>query len=441
MNISLPTLMLAALALLAQGRQARADDPWTLERALAHALENNPDARVAERRIATAQAGLDQAKSAFWPKFKFQSSQTRTTNPMQAFGGILSQRAYDPALDFNNLPQTDNFNGRVVVALPLYAGGLNVANRTAAAADASAARQMSVATRNRLAFEVVRTFHEVLKTRMFMRASEAAVVSFEAQLEVAAKRLEAGALLKSEFLDIEVGLAAAKEEDLNARNANDLALGALRNLLGVEGPEIDIVDQAPEIAIPDTGDVSEHPEMAAARDRVRAAEARLRASKSGHLPHVSAFGSADYDYGWGTFQSGDSYSVGVALQWDIWDGFSTRSKIRGAASELEASREERRKMALDLNYEAHRARLRLEAADGRLEVTRKSVEQAAESARLTKARFEQGLALASQLIDAETALLGVRVRRAEAEADRQVAIAALRKALALPQFEVMANAK
>ena len=69
------------------------------------------------------------------------------------------------------------------------------------------------------------------------------------------------------------------------------------------------------------------------------------------------------------------------------------------------------------------------------------VAQAAESASLTRARFEQELTLPKDLIDAETALVTARVRRAEAEADRQIAIAAVRKALALPQLESQANSK
>ena len=64
----------------------------------------------------------------------------------------------------------------------------------------------------------------------------------------------------------------------------------------------------------------------------------------------------------------------------------------------------------------------------------KAVEQAEESAMLTRNRFEQGLAISTQLIDSETALVAARVRRAEAEADEHIAIAALRKALALPQL-------
>jgi len=68
-------------------------------------------------------------------------------------------------------------------------------------------------------------------------------------------------------------------------------------------------------------------------------------------------------------------------------------------------------------------------------VSSKTVEQASESASLTRNRFEQGLALPTQLIDAETALVAARVRRAETESDERIAVAALRKALALPQLD------
>jgi outer membrane protein TolC len=85
--------------------------------------------------------------------------------------------------------------------------------------------------------------------------------------------------------------------------------------------------------------------------------------------------------------------------------------------------------------------LDLKAANERLGVTEQVVAQASESAGLTRARFEQGAALSTQLIDSETALVAARVRRAEAEADQQIAIAALRKALALPQLEPRSNSE
>src|SRR4029079_12413020 len=113
------------------------------------------------------------------------------------------------------------------------------------------------AVRNALAFEVSRAFYTVLKTRQFIRATDAAVVSFDSNLSVARKRLEGGTLLKSDVLDLEVRSAQARENLVRARNANALAVRALRNLLGIEDGDFLVADSAPTVAAPDSGDFSQ----------------------------------------------------------------------------------------------------------------------------------------------------------------------------------------
>jgi outer membrane protein len=416
-------------------------EPWTLEGALQQALAANPDARLAQQRIVAAQAGLEQANAAFWPRVQLQSSYSASDNPMLAFGSILNQRAYSSSLNFNDVPMVDDLNARGLVTVPLYAGGKNVATRKAASANTEAARQDNAAVQNALGFEVARGFYTVLKTRQYIRAAEAEVSAFEGSLAVAKKRLEGGTLLKSGVLDIEVRLAQAREELVRARNANALAIRALRNLLGLEQGGFEVADAAPATQAPDSGDFSGRPELTAARHRERAAQEQVSAAKGSYLPRVNAFGSLDYDYGWKYENGGGSYTGGALLQWDVWDGKLTRAKVREANANLESTREEERKLRLALDLEVEQARLDLKAANERLSVTDQAIAQATESASLTRARFEQELALPKDLIDAETALVTARVRRAEAEADRQIAIAAVRKALALPQLESQAKAK
>jgi outer membrane protein len=434
------TLGIAGLV-FAWSLSALGAEPWSLERALQQALAANPDARLAQQRIVAAQAGLDQANATFWPRLQFQSSYTGSDNPMQVFGSILNQRAYSTTLNFNDVPSVDDLNARGLVTVPLYAGGKNTAIRKAARANTDAARQDNAAVRNALGFEVSRAFYTVLKTRQFIRAAEAGVNSFEASLAVANKRLDGGTLLKSGVLDIEVRLAQAREELVRARNANALAVRVLRNLLGIESGEFEVADSAPSVNAPGSGDFSGRAELAAAGHRERAAQEQARAAKGGYLPRVNAFGSVDYDYGWNYERGGGSYTAGALLQWDLWDGRMTRAKVAEANANVELAREEQRKLRLALDLEVEQARLDLKAADERLRVTEKAVAQAAESASLTRARFEQELALSTQLVDAETALVAARVRRAEAEADRQIAIAAVRKALALPQLDSLSKAK
>jgi outer membrane protein TolC len=431
MKQQLGFLGLLLMGLLAVG----ASEPWTLMRSLDYALAHNPDAHIAQQRIASAHARLEQANSAFWPRLQVQSGYTRTDNPMLVFGSILNQRSYSSALDFNHVPDLDNLNTRGVVSVALYAGGRNVAGRQAAKANTDAAKQESEAVRNALGFEVSRAFHTLLKMRQFIQAAEASVRSFETNLVIARKRLDGGTLLKSDALDIEVRLAQSREDLVRAHNGSTLAERALRNLLGIEEGEFIVADDPPAVSVPNSSEFAQRPELAAAREHEHAAQAQVRGTKGGYQPRVSAFGSVDYDYGSVTGGDGKSYTAGVLAQWDLWDGFSTRAKVSEAIANLETAREELRKLRLALDLEVEQARLDLKAADERLAVSSKAVEQAAESAGLTRNRFEQGLAISTQLIDSETSLVAARVRRAEAESDRRIAIAALRKALALPQLD------
>jgi outer membrane protein TolC len=418
-----------------------AAETWTLERALEQALAHNPDAQLARQRIAAAQAGLEQANAAFWPRLQFQSSYTRTDNPLLVFGSILNQRVYSSSLNFNDVPDTDDLNTRGLLTVPIYTGGRNKAGRQAAKANTEAARQDREATENALSFEVVRAFNTILKTREFTSAAEAAVTSYQTNVLLAQKRLEGGSLLKADLLDLQVRLAQAREDLVRARNADALAHRSLRNLLGIENGDFEISDSIPAITIPDSGDFSRRPELAAARQRERAAEEQARGAKGGYFPRLSAFGSLDYDYGFKYESGGGSYTAGGLLQWDIWDGNLTRAKVNEARANLESAREEQRKLRLAIDLEVEQARLDLQSAHERLAVTQQAVSQASESAELTRARFQQGVVLATQLMDSETTLVSARVRRAEAQADEHIAIAALRKAVGLPQLDVRSTAQ
>jgi outer membrane protein TolC len=67
----------------------------------------------------------------------------------------------------------------------------------------------------------------------------------------------------------------------------------------------------------------------------------------------------------------------------------------------------------------------------RLAVSERTVEQAAESAALSRARFEKEALLIADLIGAEGRLLEARLRRTVAAADERLALVELRRALGL----------
>ncbi len=420
---------------------AAAAEPWTLEQCLRHTLEHSPDARLAEQRIRAARATAQQVQALAWPTVQLQSGYTRTDNPMYVLGSALNQQAFGPALgDFNHLPDVDNWNVKGLVSVPLYTGGSLTAGRRAARAGVQAETAQAEAVRQALAFETVRLFHTIQKTRALVRAAEAAVSAFTQHLEQAQKRLDAGTLLRADVLDVEVRLAQAREDLARARNARALALQALRTLLGLPPGEFDVAGSAPEVPAPaaaEAADFSARPELTAVRHHIAAAEAQTRAARGGYLPRLAAFGSVDHDRGWKLDGEGTSYTAGVLLQWNLFDGRLTRGKVAEARARWDMALETERKLRLGLGLEVEQARLNLREAEERLAVTAKAVTQAEESVKLTRDRFEQGLALTLQLLDAETALTLARVRRAEAETDQRIAIAALRRALGLEQLPGM----
>lgn len=421
--------------LMAWSLTAVAVDPWSFERLLTYTLENNPDVQIAKARIAAAQAGIEQANAALWPRVQLQSSYVRSDNPLQVFGSILNQRAYTSDLDFNDVPHSDNFNVKGLVTVPLYSGGRVRAGRAAAHSGSAAAALDRSAVVNALGFEVARGFNTVLKAKQVIQAAESSAQALGRTLEVARKRLQEGTLLKTDVLDLEVRHAQAREDLVRARNGHALALRSIKNLAGVEQGEFQLEEAFPAVPAPQPAILPARPELEAAKEREKAAEEQLRAARGGYRPQVSGFGSVDYDRGWETGGDGASYTVGALLQWDIWDGKLTRARVAEMAANLESAREQTRRLRFAIDLEAEQARLELKSATERLAVTEQTTVQAAESAALTRARFEQGLVLATAVLDAEAAHVVARVRRAEAESDQRVAIAALRKALGLSQTE------
>lgn len=429
-------IFLASCAALAA--QPAVGESWTLERSIQYALESSPDAVLAQHRIAAASAGIEQARAAFWPQLSLQSNYIRTDNPANVFMAALNQRSYSQSLDFNDVPDADNLNLKGLAALALYNGGRNAAGYEAAKAMEAAARHDAASVGSALAYQTAQTFYTVQKTREFIKAAEGAVNSYASSLNVAKRRMTEGTMLQAEVLDMEVRLAQAKEELIRARNANALTLRALRSLLGLEDAAFTVAVESPRLSEPDGDAAPVRPEIAAAKRMKEAAQLKLRQAAGGYLPRVSAFSSVDYNKGWEFGGDGTSYTAGAMAEWDVFNGFLTRGRVKEARAMLAAANEQLRKLEFAIAFEQEQARLNLQEAKERVSVTATAVRQAQESAQLTRARFNQGLALATQLIDAETALTGARVRSAEARTDELIAVAALRKAYGLP---ILASAK
>lgn len=432
----MPALRFPLLATLLLIPSLLSAETWSLDRAVATALEQNPDARAARARVEGAQAMIQQAQSAWLPQFIVSGRYTETNSPMMAFGSILNQRAFNFGLDFNQPGRIDNLNATGTLAYNLYAGGRATAGRNAARAGAEAADLDLRAAHHRLAAEVVRAALNLRKAREAVTTVEGGVRAYEAAVSAARARFEAGQLLKADFLSLEVQLAQTREALTTARHGAALAARAFHFVLGQEPSaepiELDANDPAlARLTLPDTGDFSARPELLGLQARVRAAESMVAAARGARRPTVNAFASYQYDQGWQTDRHGDSWLAGVSFDLNVFDGGTTAGEIRRRNADLTEVKEMLRKASLGISLEVEQARLAHASAVERLAVSASAVAQAEESAALSRARFEKEALLTADLIGAEGRLLEARLRRTVATADERQALVELRLALGL----------
>ncbi|MCG3150198.1 MAG: Outer membrane protein TolC [Verrucomicrobiae bacterium] len=430
--IRLLAIFLATVALADEPRQL------TLPEAIQLALKNNPDLATAQQRVKIARAGIQQTEAALWPQVRVGAGYTASDNPVQAFMMTLNQRSLNMATaNFNHPGTTDNFNGKVLAHWSLYDGGASLAHRQAAELNATAAGQSLDAARNDLVFEVTRAYYTIHKARQFVTTAAAAVTSLTATVAIASNRFAAGQTLKTDWLDAQVRLAESDENLIRARNALALSELVFRVTLGV-GEEKTVTAATVERASRpfDSIDLngrdarstnSSRPELLAAGTATAAADRQVRAAQAGYVPRLNAFASYDLDSGDASHFK-DSWIAGVSIELPLFDGFLTRGKIREARANLETARQQERRVKLAINLETRQAQLNLDEANARLATTGQAVTQAEESVQITKDRYTNGLALLTQLLDAETALTAARQRRAAAETDVLIAQAALDRA-------------
>ncbi|MFP7753529.1 TolC family protein [Thermodesulfobacteriota bacterium B35] len=417
--------------------KASVPDAWTAPGAVHFALENSPDAKAALQRIAAARAAIDQAASAFYPQLSIGAGYSRTDNPMYSFGNILNQGQFTSSIDFNDPGTTDDINLTTSLEYRLFNGGRDRAGLRAAEAGAEASRMEHSGILSRLAFEVVRSFLTIIQADETRQARASAIEAVDASLKVARARYEVGDLLRADLLNLEVQRSRARENLIRARHNLELAKRGFLNLLGLEQGDVRInMDEKFEQTVPEKLTYEQRPELARIAAMIRAAEARVRQAEAGYYPTADAFGSYQIDKGFEyDAGSGNSWMAGVRLNYTLFDGHRTSAAVTRAKARLAELRERRHKMELGFGLEIEQARLSLQQAEERLQVTEKMMELAEESARLSRARFKEGVILSSDLIDVENRLTDARVRHSLALATYRVAVAELRRAVGLPQFD------
>ena len=412
-----------------------ADRPMTAREAVNYAIAENPDASLALRKIEEAEALLTLSQSSDYPRIQLSGEYTQTDNPMYSFGNILNQGAFDNTIDFNDPGRTDNLQLKALISYRLYNGGKDQASQLGAELNRQVQQTELDMVHQQLGFEVVKSYQTILQSANLVGVNQESLAAISSSVEVGRARFEAGDLLKQDLLNLELQHSIAAENLIKSRHRLELIKRGFLNLLGLKDSEISI-SMDPDLGqnVPETIDPENRLELKKLELLTKATESQLKKAEGNRLPTLDGFASYQVDNGFVLEESGDSWMAGIKLNYALYDGRQTESEIAVAKIKRAEIKTLRKKTELALDLDIQQARLDYEQAQERLIVTQKMVAVAEEVANLSRARFKEGVILASDLIDFETRLSDAQARHLSARAALQIAIANLRRAAGLQQF-------
>jgi outer membrane protein TolC len=387
---SLLTIVGCALAEPAQVRSRRIEAPapgpvfmpsdetpgpvrLTVPEAVALAVDRNPDLGVAAARVLAASREVAAARSAWYPTLGLSVGYTYANDPASTFIARLRQRDLDLEGDVSDPEHRGNVRAAAEASWLLYDGGLRSASVDLTRIVVSMEEAARDSVLNELKAAVIGTSLAVFEASEFVKVSEDSVNLVTEQLQVVKSRHEAGAAQRSDVLTVEVRLAEAKERHVRAGNAHERALAALRNLLGLDADDAFVLDAGEGFSVPSirAGDLhsvarENRPELARAREAVRAAEKEREMRRSEYLPKLSAFGTYALDDENGTFNGNqDSYVVGLRAELPVFEGFRTRSRLSASRARIREAQAAERRVLLLIEQDVTRSRLDLEEARAR----------------------------------------------------------------------------
>ena len=121
--------------------------------------------------------------------------------------------------------------------------------------------------------------------------------------------------------------------------------------------------------------------------------------------------------------------MGTEVRLNVFRGFADRARLKGAEAALERRGQERLRLENAARLDVRAAAARLAAAEARRQVAAAIVSQAVESRRITRDRYDQGLADAAALLQSAQAVLDAEAQDIAARVDALVRRAALDRAV------------
>jgi outer membrane protein TolC len=391
--------------------------------------------------VRNAEAKVGEATARRLPALKMQAVYTR----------LSSLPPFEIVVDIPTLPQmkftvsdsiVNSTSLQLTLQQPLFTGFALESLARVARLSASAARQNYIRDQNELAYAIQNGYWQLVRARELSALLDESVQMIESHHQDVRRLFDQGLVKNNDVLKVQVQLANSKVSQLEAANGVRLATMSLASLLGLSlDTEIEptSLPEATSAALDEAGTaveqaLRERPEMKAVADQIAAAQAGLRAARSGYFPHLFLVGNYVYANPNTRIQPiqtkfRDTWDVSLALSFDLWNNRGTMFQVRQAHAQLEQAKAGQAQLRDGIVLEVRKSQYDLQQALQRIDLAADAVRQAEENYRITHERFQAGLTTNSELLDAEVFLLQSKVSRTEALIGFAMARAQLKKSL------------
>ena len=427
------------MAVLGMAAPAAAQIPLTLTEAIARARAQNPDAGSTAAAEREAALRITQARAGYLPRVDVVESWQRGNQPVFVFSSLLAQRQFtaaDFALGALNHPDAlDNFRSAVMVEQSLFDGATR-ANVAAAGISHDMATASRVMVDHDLADSVTSAYGRVLLAAAASQSASAAAETARADRELAGNRRDAGLVTDADVLQLDVYLSRAREQQIRAASDERIARAQLNQLMGEPLGEAFALDRSPMAAAIDASDIAaleaealkNRPDVKLAVLQEQLAGATQTAARAAFLPQVAAQGGWEWKGGaWNTRAS--SWVVGAVARINVFHGFADKARLAEAREQATRRAQEREKAETAARLDVHIAVARLDAARASEAVGRAAVEQARESRRIIRDRYEAGLTDVASLLRAAEAVVQAETQQTAAQVAVLTETAALERTL------------
>ncbi len=410
-GIAATTLMLA-WPLRSSAAEAPTDAPLTLETAIHLVRENNPALKAAAEEITAADARVTRSRSAYFPQI--------TASAGYTWLDPVSEVSFGGGAPLQFMPH-DNYDAKVTARATLLDFGKRGNNVDLALTGKKTAEHSLELARRELSWQTVQLFYGILFLHENLRVEEKQITALNKALEYTTKRYQAGAATPFDLFSTKVRIAAARNRTLDLEHELRRSELNLRRLTGIaENRPLALQGSfavTPTVRRTESGLVAQaleqRLELQLSKENETSAKLhRSLATKEG-MPVVT--GSISYGttngYQPDIHEMRNNVSGNLHLEIPLFTGFRTSAERQESAAQLRAATQRRLDAEQQVKNDVAETLHALQTASEKMTTTEVQVQQAELAAKHARARYENGMATALDLLDTEASLSQAELAR------------------------------